>query len=156
MLLQLEKEVALGHSKAMSSAASLLRAALKTKGLQLDTELAQQVQTALAAAAELEGWQRKRADEIRLQLVTKAEALLQAPAEPPAVTDVIPAQSAQAVSEEKPEDQSEQTSAATVDDSQWVPAMSGRKLQDTLRQLREEWKKNRPRWLAQPWFVETL
>ena len=141
MLLQLEKEVALGHSKAMSSAASLLRAALKTKGLQLDTELAQQVQTALAAAAELEGWQRKRADEIRLQLVTKAEALLQAPAEPPAVTDVIPAEAAQAVSEEKPEDQSEQTSAATVDDSQWVPAMSGRKLQDTLRQLREEWKK---------------
>jgi hypothetical protein len=139
--LQLEKEVALGHSKAMSSAASLLRAALKTKGLQLDTELAQQVQTALAAAAELEGWQRKRADEIRLQLVTKAEALLQAPAAPPAVTDVIPAEAAQAVSEEKPEDQSEQTSAATVDDSQWVPAMSGRKLQDTLRQLREEWKK---------------
>ena len=141
MLLQLEKEVALGHSKVMSSAASLLRAALKTKGLQLDAELAQQVQTALAAAAELEGWQRKRADEIRLQLVTKAEALLQAPAEPPAVTDVIPAEAAQAVSEEKPEDQSEQTSAATVDDSQWVPAMSGRKLQDTLRQLREEWKK---------------
>lgn len=141
MLLQLEKEVALGHSKAMSSAASLLRAALKTKGLQLDAELAQQVQTALAAAAELEGWQRKRADEIRLQLVTKAEALLQAPAEPPAVTDVIPAEAAQAVSEEKTEDQSEQTSAATVDDSQWVPAMSGRKLQDTLRQLREEWKK---------------
>ena len=141
MLLQLEKEVALGHSKAMSSAASLLRAALKTKGLQLDAELAQQVQTALAAAAELEGWQRKRADEIRLQLVTKAEALLQAPAAPPTVTDVIPAEAAQAVSEEKPEDQSEQTSAATVDDSQWVPAMSGRKLQDTLRQLREEWKK---------------
>jgi hypothetical protein len=125
----------------MSSAASLLRAALKTKGLQLDAELAQQVQTALAAAAELEGWQRKRADEIRLQLVTKAEALLQAPAAPQAVTDVIPAEAAQAVSEEKPEDQSEQTSAATVDDSQWVPAMSGRKLQDTLRQLREEWKK---------------
>ena len=141
MLLQLEKEVALGHSKAMSSAASLLRAALKTKGLQLDTELAQQVQTALAAAAELEGWQRKRADEIRLQLVTKAEALLQAPAAPPTVTDVIPAEAAQAVSEEKPEGDTEVASAATVDDSQWVPAMSGRKLQDTLRQLREEWKK---------------
>jgi len=141
MLLQLEKEVALGHSKAMSGAASLLRAALKTKGLQLDTELAQQVQTALAAAAELEGWQRKRADEIRLQLVTKAEALLQAPAAPPTVTDVIPAEAAHAVSEEKPEGDTEVASAATVDDSQWVPAMSGRKLQDTIRQLREEWKK---------------
>ena len=54
---------------------------------------------------------------------------------------MIPSEAAQAVSEEKPEDQSEQTSATTVDDSQWVPAMSGRKLQDTLRQLREEWKK---------------
>ena len=134
MLLQLEKEVALGHSKAMSSAASLLRAALKTKGLQLDTELAQQVQTALAAAAELEGWQRKRADEIRLQLVTKAEALLQAPAAPPA-TEVADAEAdaEHVVAEASPE--------VSVDDSQWVPAMSGRKLQDTLRQLREEWKK---------------
>jgi hypothetical protein len=93
MLLQLEKEVALGHSKAMSSAASLLRAALKTKGLNLDTELSQKVQTTLAAAAELEGWQRKHADEIRLQLVTKAEALLQPPASAPAASAPVPAPS---------------------------------------------------------------
>jgi hypothetical protein len=155
MLLQLEKEVALGHSKAMSSAASLLRAALKTKGLQLDNELAQQVQTALAAAAEIEGWQRKRADEVRLQLVTKAEALLQAPAAAPAGTEVADAEEAQAVLEASPEGDAEVTSdpastapevtsevvSAVVDYSQWVPAMGGRKLQDTLRQLREEWKK---------------
>jgi len=134
MLLQLEKEVALGHSKAMSSAASLLRAALKTKGLQLDAELVQQVQTALAAAAELEGWQRKRADEIRLQLVTKAEALLQAPAAAPEATEVAdPEAAAQAAPDTSPE--------APVDYSQWIPAMGGRKLQDTLRQLRDEWKK---------------
>ncbi len=156
MLLQLEKEVALGHSKAMSSAASLLRAALKTKGLQLDTELAQQVQTALAAAAELEGWQRKRADEIRLQLVTKAEALLQAPVAAPAATEVTDAEESQVVPETSPEADTEVSadavstapevipevaSAAAVDYSQWVPAMGGRKLQDTLRQLRDEWKK---------------
>ena len=155
MLLQLEKEVALGHSKAMSSAASLLRAALKTKGLQLDTELAQQVQTALAAAAELEGWQRKRADEIRLQLVTKAEALLQAPVAAPAATEVTDAEESQAVPETSPEGDTEvsadavstapevipEVASAAVDYSQWVPAMGGRKLQDTLRQLRDEWKK---------------
>lgn len=155
MLLQLEKEVALGHSKAMSSAASLLRAALKTKGLHLDTELAQQVQTTLAAAAELEGWQRKHADEIRLQLVTKAEALLQPPASAP--TASAPTASAHAASapaalevanldeqaapEVPPEVIPEVASTTPVDYSQWVPAMGGRKLQDTLRQLRDEWKK---------------
>ena len=145
MLLQLEKEVALGHSKAMSSAASLLRAALKTKGLHLDSELAQQVQTTLAAAAELEGWQRKHADEIRLQLVTKAEALLQPPASAPtasapAASEVANAQE-QAAPEVTPEVIPEVASATPVDYSQWVPAMGGRKLQDTLRQLRDEWKK---------------
>ena len=159
MLLQLEKEVALGHSKAMSSAASLLRAALKTKGLQLDTELAQQVQTTLAAAAELEGWQRKRADEIRLQLVTKAEALLQAPVAAPAATEVADPEELQVVPATSPEGDTEvsadaastapevipevipEVASAAVDYSQWVPAMGGRKLQDTLRQLRDEWKK---------------
>ena len=140
MLLQLEKEVALGHSKAMSSAASLLRAALKTKGLQLDSELAQQVQTTLAAAAELEGWQRKHADEIRLQLVTKAEALLQPPASAPAASEVASVEE-QAAPEVTPEVIPEVASATPVDYSQWVPAMGGRKLQDTLRQLRDEWKK---------------
>lgn len=150
MLLQLEKEVALGHSKAMSSAASLLRAALKTKGLNLDTELSQKVQTTLAAAAELEGWQRKHADEIRLQLVTKAEALLQPPdsartasahaASAPAALEVANLDE-QAAPEVPPEVIPEVASTTTVDYSQWVPAMGGRKLQDTLRQLRDEWKK---------------
>ncbi len=128
MLQQLEKEVALGHSKAMSAAAAQLRAALKTKGLQLDTALSEQVQTALAAAGELDGWQRKHADEIRLQLVTKAEALLQAP---PAAEPVEAVETVEAV----------EAATAPIDYSQWVPAINGRKLQDTLRQLRDEWKK---------------
>jgi len=144
LLLQLEKEVALGHSKAMSSAAALLRAALKTKGLHLDTELSQQVQTTLAAAAELEGWQRKHADEIRLQLVTKAEALLQPPATAPVASEVTSAEDPavpEVAPEAPPEAIPEVALATTVDYSQWVPAMGGRKLQDTLRQLRDEWKK---------------
>ena len=131
MLQQLEKEVALGHSKAMSAAAAQLRAALKTKGLQLDTALSEQVQTALAASAELEGWQRKHADEIRLQLVTKAEALLQAP---PAAEPVEAVETVEAV-------EAVEAATAPIDYSQWVPAINGRKLQDTLRQLRDEWKK---------------
>jgi ATP-dependent RNA helicase SUPV3L1/SUV3 len=139
LLQQLEKEVALGHSKAMSSAASQLRAALKTKALVLEPSLSQQVQTALAAAAELEGWQRKHADEIRLQLVTQAEALLQPPPSVESSTDSthqdpVSAPSVEVTSAPAPE-------AAAVDYSQWVPAMGGRKLQDTLRQLRDEWKK---------------
>ena len=134
MLQQLEKEVALGHSKAMSAAAAQLRAALKTKGLQLDTALSEQVQTALAASAELEGWQRKHADEIRLQLVTKAEALLQAP---PAAEPVEPVQSVDSVEPVEPVE----VATAPIDYSLWVPAINGRKLQDTLRQLRDEWKK---------------
>jgi len=141
MLQHLEKEVALGHSKAMSAASAQLRAALKTKGLQLDTALTEQVQTALAAAAELEGWQRKHADEIRLQLVIKAEALLHAP---PAAEPVEAVQSAELVAPVEPIESVEPVaaaSAAPIDYSQWVPAISGRKLQDSLRQLRDEWKK---------------
>lgn len=134
MLQQLEKEVALGHSKAMSSAAAQLRGALKTKGLQLDTALSEQVQTALAAAGELEGWQRKHADEIRLQLVTKAEALLQAP---PATQPVEPVEPVEPVQSVDPVE----AATASIGYSQWVPAINGRKLQDTLRQLRDEWKK---------------
>lgn len=139
LLQHLEKEVALGHSKAMSSAATQLRAALKTKALVLEPHLSQQVQTALAAAAELEGWQRKHADEIRVKLVSKAEALLQPPPSAAASTaspplDPVTSSSAEVTSAPAPE-------VSPVDYSQWVPAMGGRKLQDTLRQLREEWKK---------------
>jgi hypothetical protein len=55
----------------------------------------------LVAAGELEGWQRWRADQLREELVIKAEGLLK-----------------------RPEGQS----------------IGGRKMQDTLRQMREQWK----------------
>jgi ATP-dependent RNA helicase SUPV3L1/SUV3 len=71
-----EKEVTEGHGKASAGAAVALRAVLKTHGKNLDTALDARVHAALTAAGELEGWQRWRADQIRLELVTKAEALL--------------------------------------------------------------------------------
>ena len=73
-----EKEVAEGHGKASAGAADALRAVLKTHGKHLDTALDERVHVALTAAGELEGWQRWRADQIRQDLVSQAEALLDA------------------------------------------------------------------------------
>ncbi|MBT9442208.1 MAG: DUF349 domain-containing protein [Acidovorax sp.] len=97
----LEKETAEGHGKASAGAAAALRAVLKVHGKHIDSALEQQVHTALVAAGELEGWQRWSADQVREDLVAKAEALLN-----------------------RPEGQ----------------ALGGRKMQETLRNLREQWK----------------
>ncbi len=72
----LEKEVTEGHGKASAGAATALRNALKTHGRHLDPALDARVHQALTAAGELEGWQRWRADQLRQELLTKAEALL--------------------------------------------------------------------------------
>lgn len=100
-LSKLEQEVAEGHGKASTGAAANLRQALKEHGRHIDDALDKQVHAALAAAGELEGWQRWRADQLREELVGKAEALLN-----------------------RPEGQ----------------ALGGRKMQETLRALREQWK----------------
>ncbi|WP_026436842.1 DUF349 domain-containing protein [Acidovorax sp. JHL-9] len=102
-LATLEKETAEGHGKASAGAASALRAVLKVHGKHIDTPLEHQVHAALVAAGELEGWQRWSADQVREELVAKAQALLQ-----------------------RPEGQ----------------ALGGRKMQETLRQLREQWKQS--------------
>jgi ATP-dependent RNA helicase SUPV3L1/SUV3 len=101
VLAKLEQEISQGHGKASAGAALALRQALKEFGRLIDDKLEAQVQAALAAAGELEGWQRWRADQIREELVTKAQALLQRP----------PGQ-----------------------------AMGGRKIQEALRNLRDQWK----------------
>ena len=98
---KLEQETAEGHGKASAGAAAALRAVLKTQGRHIDAALEQRVHTALVAAGELEGWQRWSADQVREDLLAKAEALLK-----------------------RPEGQ----------------ALGGRKMQETLRQLREQWK----------------
>ncbi|CAN7468172.1 DUF349 domain-containing protein [Acidovorax sp. LjRoot129] len=100
-LATLEKETAEGHGKASAGAAAALRAVLKVHGKHIDNALEQQVHTALVAAGELEGWQRWSADQVREDLVARAEALLS-----------------------RPEGQ----------------ALGGRKMQETLRSLREQWK----------------
>jgi len=98
---KLEQETAEGHGKASAGAAAALRAVLKTQGKHIDSALEQRVHTALVAAGELEGWQRWSADQVREDLVARAEGLLKRP------------------------------------DGQ---ALGGRKMQETLRQLRDQWK----------------
>lgn len=97
----LERELAEGHGKATPKAASDVRAVLKAQGRLLSAEQEARAHAALSQAGELEGWQRWRADQLREELVAKAESLLQAP-----------------------EGQ----------------RMGGRKMQETLRGLRDQWK----------------
>lgn len=111
VLAKLEQEIAQGHGKASAGAAGALRNALKEHGRLVDDKLEAQAHAALAAATELEGWQRWRADQLRQELVAQAEALFEQPKaaegqEPPAPK----------------------------------PRYGGRKMQETLRQLREQWK----------------
>ncbi|MCX8521350.1 MAG: DUF349 domain-containing protein, partial [Rhodoferax sp.] len=98
---KLEAEVGEGHGKASAGAAAALRQALKEVGKLIPSSLENQAHAALAAAGELEGWQRWRADQLREELVAKAESLLK-----------------------RPEGQS----------------IGNRKLQESLRTLREQWK----------------
>lgn len=112
LLRKLEEELAQGHGKATAGAANALRQALREHEAALPERVEHQIQSALAAANELEGWQRWRADQLRTELVAKAEALFK-PAAPVAEGE------AQA----EPQ-----------------PAHGGRKMQELLRELREQWK----------------
>ena len=94
---RLEYEVTEGHGKATPKVAADLRQALKENIRNIDSKLEAAAHAALTAAGELEGWQRWRADQIREELVAKAEGLL-------------------------------------------VKPLGGRKQQDTLRVMREQWK----------------
>jgi len=97
----LERELAEGHGKATPKAAADVRGLLKSHGRLVGAELEARAHAALSQAGELEGWQRWRADQLREELVAKAEGLLQAP-----------------------EGQ----------------RLGGRKMQETLRSLRDQWK----------------
>lgn len=97
----LEREIADGHGKSTPKAAADLRALLKAQSRWIGPELEARAHAALTQAGELGDWQRWRADQLREELVKKAEALLQAP-----------------------EGQ----------------RLGGRKMQETLRGLREQWK----------------
>ena len=91
-----------------------LRQTLKEHGRNMDTAMDLQVHEALLAAGDAAGWQRHVADQSRLALVLKAEALFKK----------VPVAS-----------EGEEEKFALE------PTVGGRKMQDSLRQLREEWKK---------------
>jgi hypothetical protein len=112
-LARVEQEVGEGHGKASAGAAAALRNALKEHGKLIDDKLENQAHAALAAAGELEGWQRWRADQLREELVAKAEGLLE-----------------RTTKEGQPLPEGEAPKAR----------LGGRKMQETLRTLREQWK----------------
>jgi hypothetical protein len=195
VLLKVEQEVGEGHGKASAGAAAALRNAFKEHAKHLEAALEARVHAALGAAGELEGWQRWRADQLREELVAKAEALLQRkpkikvkparPVRPSAEAAAVPAEAdaavalpetgaadavapetaapdvaavpvadtaaaevaAEAVAEpvvEAPVAEEAAPAAApaapVADDTAPVPVMGGRKMQETLRQLRDQWK----------------
>jgi hypothetical protein len=111
VLAKLEQEIAQGHGKASAGAANALRNALKEHGRLVDDKLEVQAHAALAAAGELEGWQRWRADQLRQELVAKAEDLFERPAPVEGQEPAPP-----------------------------KPRFGGRKMQEQLRALREQWK----------------
>ncbi|WP_245660621.1 DUF349 domain-containing protein [Polaromonas jejuensis] len=78
-LARLEHEVTEGHGKSTPKVAADLRQALKEHIRNIDSKLEAAAHAALTAAGELEGWQRWRADQIREELVVKAEALVAKP-----------------------------------------------------------------------------
>ncbi len=113
-LARLEQELAQGHGKGSAGAAAALRAALKEHGKLVDDKLENQAHALLASAGELEGWQRWRADQLRQELVAKAEGLFET---------VPPAEGAE---------------PGTAPERK--PRYGGRKMQEQLRALREQWK----------------
>ena len=168
----LEQAVQAGNSKDTHSAAAALRQSLKKHGRLIDDEkLEARVQAALHSAGDLQGWQRWSADQIREQLVAKAEALLiRRPAKPAEATaqaqkapetapsadipsDISPAASPaeapQASDSSAPPAEAAASAApvaaaaapqAPAAEEILTPAFTGRKLQEALRKLREEWK----------------
>jgi len=97
----LAAELAQGHGKAIPKLANELRHVMKEHGRWLTPDVEVPAQALLAQAGDLEGWQRWRADQLRQELVAKAEALM------------------------------------TVPENQ---RLGGRKMQETLRTLRDNWK----------------
>jgi ATP-dependent RNA helicase SUPV3L1/SUV3 len=79
VLSKLEQELAEGHGKASAQAANDLRAALKEHGAFLDDRVEAKARDALGAAGEMEGWQKWRANQIREELIVKAQALVAKP-----------------------------------------------------------------------------
>ncbi len=159
---KLELEIGQGHGKGTAGAAAALRGALKEHAKLIDDKLENQAHALLASAGELEGWQRWRADQLRQELVAKAEALFEpvAPARAPAKaagTEAPPSEASAPAGEEAtaPAESVEPAAspapapaadgvapaaAPAVETLQRKPRYGGRKMQEQLRALREQWK----------------
>jgi ATP-dependent RNA helicase SUPV3L1/SUV3 len=74
----LEKQLTESQGAPLPESCATLHSALKTHGKNLDTSLDERLHKALTAAGDAQGWQRWLADQVRLDLVTQAEALLDA------------------------------------------------------------------------------
>ncbi|TAG25915.1 MAG: DUF349 domain-containing protein [Burkholderiales bacterium] len=79
VLTKLEQELTEGHGKASAQVANDLRAALKEHGEFIDDRTEAKARDALGAAGEMEGWQKWRANQIREELIIKAQALVAKP-----------------------------------------------------------------------------
>jgi hypothetical protein len=77
-LVVLEKQLTESEGASPADAAVALRNVLKTHGKQLDTSLDERLHMSLTAGGDAEGWPRWLADQVRTDLVTQAEALLDA------------------------------------------------------------------------------
>lgn len=135
---KVEQEVAEGRGKASAGAAAALRQALKEHGKRIGPQLEQRAHAALAAAGEMEGWQRWRTDQLRQELVAKAESLFEvAPA--PAPQAAPSAQATEAEPATAPEGNPPAPAPAGATPVR-KPRFGGRKMQEQLRALREQWK----------------
>jgi len=126
-----------------------LRQTLKDHGRNMDTNMDAKVHEALLAAGDAAGWQRHVADQTRLALVLKAEALFKKvpvkaedtsaqTAEAQEVAEVEASSQAEEKTEEKTEIKAPEKAPQEV--FHLEPVLGGRKMQEALRQLREEWK----------------
>jgi ATP-dependent RNA helicase SUPV3L1/SUV3 len=116
----------------------VLKQALKDHGRNMDTNMDLKVHDALISAGDAEGWQRHVADQLRLALVLKAESLFK---KVPVKTQDAPAADGDAQEVSKEDAEKAVEPEAAKEEFHLEPTVGGRKMQDALRQLREEWKK---------------
>ena len=114
-----------------------LRQTLKDHGRNMDTNMDAKVHEALLAAGDADGWQRHVADQKRLALVLKAEALFK---KVPVKTEDTSAETAEAQEAADGEAAGQAEEKAPQEVFHLEPVLGGRKMQEALRQLREEWK----------------
>lgn len=121
--------------KVLRGEASATPVVAKTAKPTADPALNAEEQQALAAAKALAAEQRRQADIVRHELVAKAEALTKA-----VVQAAVTAPDTHSTPEASSTPETPEASPAQAPATVWEPVMQGRKLQDTLRQLRAAWK----------------